>query len=128
MDERIRYERWRHGGWYVNDVRYPSGAVGCVSRNYLDRKWRIVCDVRTSTFAKQQTYPTRKAAADAEVLIAEKEWTTEKCHECVKAALFRYDRTCDESQCVMYSEDGTSGQDRESYTDDQDRDSYEVTA
>src|SRR5580700_4881304 len=28
------YSPWRHGGWYVDNVRYPSGAVGCVSRNY----------------------------------------------------------------------------------------------
>jgi hypothetical protein len=64
------YSIWRHGGWYVHDVRYPSGAVGCVSRNYADGKWRIVCDERTTTFAEQQTYPTRKAAADAEQALA----------------------------------------------------------
>ena len=40
------YSPWRHGGWYVDNIRYPSGAVGCVSRNYRDRKWRIVCDPR----------------------------------------------------------------------------------
>ena len=37
------YSRWRHGGWYVHDVRYPSGACGCVSNNlYADKKWHIV--------------------------------------------------------------------------------------
>ena len=55
------YSRWRHGGWYVDNVRYPSGAVGCVSRNYPDRKWRIVC-------ANQDwiTYANRDSAAKAE--------------------------------------------------------------
>lgn len=56
------YSPWRHGGWYVHDVRYPSGAVGCVSRNYDDHKWRIVCDDRRG----DHTYPTRDAAARAE--------------------------------------------------------------
>jgi hypothetical protein len=57
-----QYERWRHGGWYVTNVRYPSGACGCVSRNYADRKWRIVCDDRPGDYA----YYTRDAAARAE--------------------------------------------------------------
>jgi len=60
------YERWRHGGWYVNEVRYLSGAVGCVSRNYPDRKWRIVCDDRKGDY----TYPSRDAAAEAEYYLA----------------------------------------------------------
>ncbi len=56
------YSVWRHGGWYVDNVRYPSGGYGCVSRNYPDRKWRIVCDSRAGDF----TYPNRDAAARAE--------------------------------------------------------------
>jgi len=60
------FSTWRHGGWYVNNCVYPSGAVGCVSRNYPDRKWRIVCDKREGDF----TYPTRVAAAQAEYAIA----------------------------------------------------------
>ena len=54
------YQPWRHGGWYVSNVRYPSGAVGCVSRNYQDRKWRIVCDPRP-----EETRPTFKSRDDA---------------------------------------------------------------
>ena len=64
-----QYEPWRHGGWYVVNVRYPSGAVGCVTRNMLnpatgkaDRKWRIACDDRSTDY----TYPNRDAAARAE--------------------------------------------------------------
>lgn len=57
------YSPWRHGGWYTN-VMYPSGACGCVSRNYPDGKWRIVCDRRPE--AEQETYPNRDAAARAE--------------------------------------------------------------
>ena len=63
------YSRWRHGGWYVHNVRYPSGACGCVSRNYPDHQWRIVCDER-APFDLRQTYPNRDAAAQAEYLIA----------------------------------------------------------
>ncbi len=60
------YETWRHGGWYVTNLQYPSGAVGCVSRNYPDKKWRIVCDDRH----REYTYPTRDAAAKAEYHLA----------------------------------------------------------
>ena len=56
------YEHWRHGGWYVTNTRHASGAVGCVSRNYPDHKWRIVCDDRPD----DHTYPNRDAAARAE--------------------------------------------------------------
>lgn len=60
----FEYEPWRHGGWYVTNVRYPSGAVGCVSRNYPDRKWRIACDPRP--FDRRPTFRSRDAAALAE--------------------------------------------------------------
>ena len=63
------YSRWRHGGWLVNNVRYPSGACGCVSRNYDDGKWRIVCDSRDP----QPTYRTRDEAARAERDLAAQE-------------------------------------------------------
>jgi hypothetical protein len=62
------YTKWRHGGWYVTNVHYPSGACGCVSNNYDDRKWRIVCGQDHSI-----TYPSRDAAARAEREIAFKE-------------------------------------------------------
>lgn len=71
------YSPWRHGGWYVNNVRHPSGAVGCVSRNYPDGKWRIVCDPRD--FEDQPTFKNRDAAARAEFEIAQ------KAHELVAA-------------------------------------------
>ena len=58
------YEKWRHGGWYVVNVRYPGGAVGCVSNNYEDGKWRIVDDPRP--FEERPTFKTRDAAARAE--------------------------------------------------------------
>ncbi len=63
-----QFSRWRHGGWYVENVHYPH-AVGCVSRNYPDRKWRIVCDKREG----DHVYPTRDAAARAEREIARAE-------------------------------------------------------
>lgn len=43
---RFTYSRWRHGGRYVHGILYPGGAIGCVSRNYAGRRWRIVCDPR----------------------------------------------------------------------------------
>lgn len=62
------FSKWRHGGWYVHSVRYPSGACGCVSNNYDDRKWRIACDTREDAH-ELYTYPSRKAAADAEYVL-----------------------------------------------------------
>lgn len=59
------YSRWRHGGWYVDNLQYPSGAVGCVSNNYPDHKWRIACDDRPEAH-ERYTFPTRDAAAYAE--------------------------------------------------------------
>lgn len=63
------FSPWRHGGWYVDNVRYASGAAGCVSRNYADRKWRIVCDDRPDAH-ERHTYPSRDAAARAERALA----------------------------------------------------------
>jgi hypothetical protein len=65
------YDAWRHGGWYVRDVRYPSGACGCVSRNYSDGKWRIVCQNTGPGSDGDVTYPSRDAAARAERDLAE---------------------------------------------------------
>lgn len=67
-----QFSRWRHGGWYVNNIRYPSGAVGCVSNNYEDRKWRIACDPRP--FAERPTFKTRDAAARGEKHYVETNW------------------------------------------------------
>lgn len=58
------WERWRHGGWYVGNLHYPSGAVGCVSNNYPDKKWRIACDPRP--FETQPTFRNRRDAAIGE--------------------------------------------------------------
>ena len=66
--EKFIYSRWRHGGWYVVNVRYPNGAVGCVSRNYKDRKWRIVRDPRA--FEQGYTFKSRDDAARAEWRLA----------------------------------------------------------
>lgn len=60
------YSPWRHGGWYVNNVRYPSGAVGCVSRNYADHQWRIVTENTGPGCPGDRTFPSRDAAALAE--------------------------------------------------------------
>ncbi|PPQ29305.1 hypothetical protein CCR94_15570 [Rhodoblastus sphagnicola] len=62
-DSRPSGQRSRHGGWYVGNVRYPFGACGCVSRNYVDRKWRIACDPRP--FETQPTFLHKEAASAA---------------------------------------------------------------
>lgn len=66
------YSRWRHGGWYVDNVRYPSGACGCVSNNYPDKKWRIACDSRRNNLGEpgDYTFVSRDAAARAELALA----------------------------------------------------------
>lgn len=66
-DWKPSYGPWRHGGWYVNNT-YPSGATGCVSNNYEDGRWRIVCDPRRVNIGKPGdfTFKTRDAAARAE--------------------------------------------------------------
>lgn len=65
------YSPWRHGGWYVHTVNYPSGAIGCVSNRYPDKKWRIVCDNRRTELGAPDdfTFRTRDAAADAEATL-----------------------------------------------------------
>lgn len=68
------FSRWRHGGWYVTNVHYDSGACGCVSRNYTDGKWRIACDDRRVNIGAPGdiTYKSRDAAARAEYALAER--------------------------------------------------------
>jgi hypothetical protein len=79
MEFKPSYEPWRHGGWYVTNVQYPTGAIGCVSRNYPDKKWRIVCDNREG----DHTYPDRDTAAHAEHMIADSLCATApKCPAC----------------------------------------------
>ena len=63
------YTKWRHGGWYVQEVRYPNGAVGCVSRNFPDKKWRIVCHPESGS-PQEPTFTSRDAAALAEFVLA----------------------------------------------------------
>ncbi|WP_406625396.1 hypothetical protein [Acidovorax sp. SDU_ACID1] len=71
------YTRWRHGGWYVVGVRYPNGACGCVSNNYPDKKWRIVCDRRRQGLNEQGDviFRSRDDAARAEQVLALEAWT-----------------------------------------------------
>lgn len=66
---KFTYTKWRHGGWYVHGVDYSGGAIGCVSRDYPDGKWRIVC--HPLPFDEQPTFTTREAAAAAEHELAE---------------------------------------------------------
>lgn len=73
----LGFSRWRHGGWYVHGVRYPSGACGCVSNHYPDKKWRIACDDRRLALNEpgDVTFRTREEAACAERLLALEAWT-----------------------------------------------------
>lgn len=66
------FSRWRHGGWYVDNARYPDGAVGCVSNNYPDGKWRVVCDPRG--FEHAPVFGTRHQAAMAQYELVQQEY------------------------------------------------------
>ncbi len=80
------FSRWRHGGWYVCNVHYPGGAVGCVSNNYEDGKWRIACDPRA--FEERPTFKNRTAAARAEKQYVEDNWEAlKKKHEAFLGSL-----------------------------------------
>ncbi|MFY2658516.1 hypothetical protein ACOTC5_31425 [Achromobacter xylosoxidans] len=63
------FSRWRHGGYYVGNVSHLNGGIGCVSNNYADKKWRIVCDDRRAGLGEPGdfTFPSRDAAARAEL-------------------------------------------------------------
>ncbi|MPQ69439.1 hypothetical protein [Pseudomonas sp. MWU12-2323] len=62
------YSPWRDGGWYVTNISHDSGGMGCVSNNYPDKKWRIVCDERRGSLGGPGdfTFRTRDAAAKGE--------------------------------------------------------------
>jgi hypothetical protein len=66
------FSPWRHGGWYVDNIRYPSGAVGCVSRNFSDHKWRIIAENTYPGDPHDHTYPNRESAAWSEALRADR--------------------------------------------------------
>ena len=53
---------------YINSVPYPCGSIGCVSNNYDDRKWLIVCDSRRDNLGEPGnfTLKSREEAAKAE--------------------------------------------------------------
>lgn len=76
MTRPLGYSPWRHGGWYVHGVRYPGGASGCVSRNYPDRRWRIVCDDRRQDLngPGDVTFRSREEAARGEHGLALAAW------------------------------------------------------
>ena len=77
------YSKWRHGGWYVTNVRYPGGASGCVSNNYPDKKWRIACDFRRVAGGLggegDFTYKSRDEAARAEYDLAQR--VAQRCRD-----------------------------------------------
>ena len=58
MDNRWIYSEWGDT-WYVNNLRYPNGAVGCVARG-ANGGWAIACHPDAGEF------PARDEAADAE--------------------------------------------------------------
>lgn len=66
-------ERWRHGGWYVTNLQYPSGGIGCVAKRD-DGRWMVACDSRENP----PTYPNREAAARAERVLVLAEGGTDK--------------------------------------------------
>lgn len=61
-----QYEKWRHGGYYVTNLRYPDGAVGCVAK-LANGKWAIACPPYHGVEPLQ--FSTRDDAANAEFYI-----------------------------------------------------------
>jgi hypothetical protein len=96
----LDYSPWRHGGWYVGNVRYPNGAVGCVSRNYPDKRWRIACDGRPGDY----TYRTRDAAARAEQVLALSQYTD----QCIAEEMDRANATRASIEAKRHAAAGTS--------------------
>lgn len=62
------FSPWRHGGWIISNLQTSSGGSGCVSNNYPDSQWRIVCDSRRIKLNEPGdiTFPTRLEAAKSE--------------------------------------------------------------
>jgi hypothetical protein len=58
----------RSGAYFVTNVRYRNGRLGCVIRHWRDHhRWRILADTRLGA----PTYPSKVAAAAAERELAE---------------------------------------------------------
>lgn len=72
LDESAAWEplfsKWSGGGWYVANVQYPEGSVGCVCYSFDESTWRIVCDPRAGS-DEEVTFKTRKEAAHAERML-----------------------------------------------------------
>lgn len=68
------YDYWRHGGSYVTNIVYPSGAVGCIAsaRHTMSGKFEIACPPSEN----DEKFATRDAAARAEAVIALAQWDT----------------------------------------------------
>lgn len=64
------FSRWRHGGWYVDNIVFPSGAVGCIASPTADRGTFVsACFVDAYEGRK-----TRAGAALAERAEAIRQW------------------------------------------------------
>lgn len=58
--------QWQEGGWELKGIYFPDRRRCFVSRNYPDKRWRIVADPRaTSSGNEGATYPTRESAIRA---------------------------------------------------------------
>lgn len=64
-----RYSHWRHGGSYVTNIVFPSGACGCIASAAHTRSGKF-----ESACFDLGTFPTRQAAAFAERAYAMKLW------------------------------------------------------
>lgn len=66
------YSRWEHGGSYVNNVVYPSGAVGCISSPRHTGSGRY--EIAFAPEDHNETDASRGEAARAEAQLAIAEW------------------------------------------------------
>lgn len=70
------YSYWRHGGSYVDNLPYPSGAVGCIAsaRRTHSGRFELACPPADAEWTGPRTFRTRDAAARAEASYALSLW------------------------------------------------------
>ncbi len=66
------FDPWRHGGYYVTNLRYPTGAVGCVAKVGARDQWSIACP--DGWGAHVARFSNRRDAAQAERIHVLDQW------------------------------------------------------
>lgn len=102
-----QYSYWRHGGSYVDNIVYPSGAAGCIAsaRATISGKFEVAC-------AELGTFKTRDAAAHAErahAMMLWREWDAEQSAEAAAPVLAAEVAPAEALELVKFGARGPSG-------------------